>query len=56
MKYIIVLSLELTSPDDISEVLKKIDPPNNPGFAGKVRIAIDPVAAQVEAWLDEKIK
>jgi hypothetical protein len=53
MKYIIVLSLDLTGPEELGEVVKKIDPTNVPGFLGLIRLAIDPVATQVEEWLDE---
>lgn len=53
MKYIMVISLDLKGFEDLSEVLTKIDPPHLPGFAGKVRVAIDPVATQVEDWLDD---
>lgn len=52
MKYIIVISLDLEDPDELGDALTKIDPPNIPGFSGKVRVAIDPVATQIEAWLD----
>ena len=54
-KYIIVLSLDFNTPDDVANAVKKIDPPNIHGFTGKVRIAVDPVASQVEHWLDEEL-
>lgn len=52
MKVLVVLTLELEKPEDLPASLEKIDPPNVPGFKGKIRIAIDPIATQVEEWLD----
>ena len=51
-KFIIVLTFD-TNPDEIAEVITKINPPSLPGFAGTARIAVDPVATKVEEWLDE---
>lgn len=52
MKYIVVISFDLEDPDDIGDVLIEINPPRLRGFSGKVRVAIDPVATQIEEWLD----
>lgn len=54
MKYMIVLTLDLDNPDDVAAALKVIDPPSIPGFSGVMRVAIDPVATQIEEWLDEQ--
>lgn len=51
-KVIVVLSFE-TTPEAIPEILKRIDPPSLPGFAGQARVAIGPEAKYVETWLDE---
>lgn len=53
MKAILVLSMEVNTPDDVVTAITHMDPPNIPGFAGDLRIAVDDVAARVEAWLDE---
>lgn len=54
MKYIIVIPVELERPEELSDVLHKIDPPRLRGFEGSVQVAIDPVASQVQAWLNEE--
>jgi hypothetical protein len=53
MKVIVVISVDVPTPGDITQVLEYLDPQSIPHFAGKVRIAIEPVATQVETWLDE---
>ncbi len=53
MKYIVLLSFDLEHPGELGDVLKKIDPPNIPGFTGIARVAVDPVASQIEEWIDE---
>ncbi len=53
MRAIVVLSFELPDPDAIVEVMKALDPPALPHFAGEARVAIDPVASQVCKWLDD---
>ena len=50
---IVVLSLEVTSPDDFVAVLDKIKPTKVPHFAGEVRIAFGADAEKVIDWLDE---
>jgi hypothetical protein len=51
-KAIVVLSFE-TEPEQLAEVLAKINPPSLPGFTGSARIAIGPEAKYVETWLDD---
>jgi hypothetical protein len=53
MKYLIVLSFDLDGPEGIADVLKKIDPPSLQGFTGVARVTVDPIATQIEEWLDE---
>ena len=67
MNALVVLSLELPSPDAVVDVLQAIDPPNlprarrlRPGrappnlphFSGEARIVVDPHATAVTEWLD----
>ena len=52
MKALVVLSLELPSPDAVVDVLQAIDPPNLPHFSGEARIVVDPHATAVTEWLD----
>lgn len=52
MRAIVVLSFELDAPEDAALILGAIDPPSLPGFAGEVRIAVEPVASAVVAFLD----
>jgi hypothetical protein len=53
MKVIIVLSLELDTPEQIVAAMTAIDPPHVPFFTGTARVAIMDDAAYVEGWLDE---
>jgi hypothetical protein len=56
VKALVVLSFEL--PDDgaafLTDIFDKIDPPSLPFFAGVARVTVDPLASQVEEWLDEE--
>jgi hypothetical protein len=57
VKAIVVISLDLDSPDDLTGVLEHIDPPRIPHFGNEVRVAIDgfnneAVASQVLDFLD----
>lgn len=57
MKVLVILSFDL--PDDhaadlIPDILQRIDPPALPFFDREVRVTTDPVASQLEAWLDEE--
>lgn len=52
MKAIVVISLDLPSADDMADVMEHLDPPKIPHFDRQVRIAVEPVATQVVAWLD----
>jgi hypothetical protein len=54
VKYIIVIPLELDSPELLGAVVAGIDPLNIEGFTGQVLVAVDPVAQQVIDWLEEK--
>lgn len=48
IKYLVVMEFELDGPTELAKTLKAIDPPSIPGFRGPLRVAIDPVATQVE--------
>ena len=54
-KWIVVLSFEI--PDDNAELLaehiKQINPRRLEGFNGEIRLTTDPVATNIEEWLDE---
>lgn len=52
MKVIVVLSFDLQNPEDIVQVVKAINPPSLPYFAGEARITNDPWASTVTDWLD----
>jgi hypothetical protein len=52
VRAIVVLTFDLPSPDDVVQVLKAIDPPHLPHFAGDARVAVDPEASAVLEWLD----
>lgn len=57
MKMIVVLSFDC-QPDDLPQILKHIDPPEIPYFAGEARVAIDDpagekVASKVIRYLDQ---
>ncbi len=52
MKAIVVLTFDLQSPEDIAEVVKAINPPSLPYFAGEARVTSDPWASVVTDWLD----
>lgn len=54
MNTIIVISVDLPddSPEAAVDVIKSIDPPSIPHFAGEVRIAVGPYAQSVTDWLD----
>lgn len=53
MKTLLVLTLELPEPEDIAAVLAHIDPPTIPHFTGTARIVVEPVASQLEDYLDQ---
>lgn len=46
---LLVLSLEVDEPEDLSVVIKHVDPPNIPDFSGEVRVV---VGDDVKATLD----
>ena len=53
MKTLVVVTVDLPEPEDITKVLDHMDCPKMPHFAGTVRIVPDPlVATALEAWLD----
>lgn len=54
MKAIIVLSFEIDEdkPEQVLAILKALDPPQLPHFAGDARIAIAEVASSVLTYLD----
>lgn len=53
VRMLIVLSFDAEDPAVAVEALTKIDPPSLRGFAGQVRVVVEPVSLEVEAWLDE---
>ena len=52
MKAIIIVSVDLPDPDDLSAVLVHMDPPNIPHFDNEVRVAIEDARQHVLDWLD----
>lgn len=54
MKTLIVISLELPTPDDIVEVLEHLDPPNIPYFDRNVRIVVHHDVDAVIKFLEEE--
>jgi hypothetical protein len=52
MRALVVLTVELPSPEAIVEVLDSIDPPNVKHFAGDARIVVEPATSAVLAYLD----
>lgn len=55
MKAIVVVVLELASPDDLLEAVDEIDAPSIPHFAGELLIAVEPAASRVTEWLQEGV-
>lgn len=53
MRAIIVIEVDVPTPEDLPDVITAINPPKLPHFAGKLRVCIDPVATELLAWLDE---
>lgn len=53
MKTIVVIVLNLPTPEDIITVLEHINPPQIPFFGNEVRIVIDPHATELLEWLEE---
>ena len=53
MKCVIILSFDFDEEETLSEVIKQIDPVSLKGFNGQMRVAFDPIATEVETWLDE---
>lgn len=51
-KTIVVLSFD-TTPEALPDILKRINPPSLPGFAGKARIATGPAWKYVETFDEE---
>lgn len=52
MKALVVVSLNLPTPESVVEVLDALDAPRIPHFAGQVRVVVEPHATQVTDWLD----
>jgi hypothetical protein len=52
MKALVVLTVDLPTPDDVVDVLEHIDPPNVPHFAGDARIVVGPYVDVVLNYLD----
>lgn len=54
MKAIIVVSVDLPTPEHAVDVLTAMDPPSIPHFAGEVRVSVGEDAQRVIDWLDEE--
>ncbi len=52
MKLLIVLPFEVPNPEASAEVLRAIDPPALPYFAGTAHVTVSPWADVVERYLD----
>jgi hypothetical protein len=52
MKYIAVLSFDINGVNEFGATMKALDLSNIPRVTGPFRIAIDPVASQVETFMD----
>lgn len=53
-KFLITLTFNLDHPEDVGEVIRSLDPTHAPWFSGEARICIDPIATQIEEWLDDE--
>lgn len=54
MRALVVLSYDLPNPEAITDVLKAIDPPATPHFAGDARVVPEPDSVDaVIAYLDD---
>lgn len=53
MKCLIVISVDLPHPDEIITVMKHIDAPKIPYFAGAVRVVVGDDVDEVIEFLDE---
>lgn len=53
MKAIIVVTVDLPTPEDAATVLEAMNPPSIPHFLGEVRVAVGEHAQRVIDWLDE---
>lgn len=51
-RLIVVLTFGIDEPEEIVKILKAIDPPHLPHFAGEVRVALDPYASHVIDYLE----
>jgi hypothetical protein len=56
VKALVILSFELPDGGEafLTDILEKMDPAGLPFFAGVARVTVDPLAGQVEEWLDEE--
>lgn len=52
MKTNIVLEFDVPDPAAIVDVMKKLDPPSLPHFAGSARVVVEPHASRMIEWLD----
>jgi hypothetical protein len=53
-KYIVVLAFNIDGPDDLGEIMRSMNVKYLPGLIGPVRIAVDPLATQIEDILDNE--
>lgn len=52
MRTLIVVTCDLPEPEDAAEVVRHLDPPSIPHFAGEVRVVVEPHATAVIEWLE----
>jgi hypothetical protein len=53
MKTLIVLTFDVSEPEEVPGILKQLDPESIAGFKHEARIVVDPYASVVERFLDE---
>lgn len=57
-RVLLVLSFDFDGDPDqvaagVTAAVEAMNPPSLPGFAGEMRVSVEPVSRQVEAWLDD---
>lgn len=54
-KAFVCILLDIPDPDAVVDVVKAIDPPNIPHFAGNVAFVVEePYVTELHKWLKEK--
>jgi hypothetical protein len=53
MRVLLVLTFDIPDPEDVVAVVRRIDPPSIPHFAGTVDVVVEPHATELIDWLNE---